>query len=146
MVHAFCEDLEEVVVGAAHRVAFHDMRLGGDAIEKLRGLAVVVLLQLNLHEGRYLQAEQALVQDGAIAADYSTALQRAHAPQAGRLGEPHGLGQFHIADAPPALERLQDSTLGAIELHAIFLLICYLNRWNIATERTGEAKIDKILR
>ncbi len=105
---------EEIDLAREHVAIAHDGRaprplLEGDQIGF--GLAV----QPDHGEGRHVEAERLVVQDRGEAFDDPGLLQRTHATQAGRRGDPHLAGEIDIGDAAVGLKFTQNPPVGGIE-------------------------------
>jgi hypothetical protein len=79
-----------------------------------------------------LEAQFAGVDLGVVAGDVAGLLQRADAAQAGRRGNAHAAGQFHVGHPAIGLKFGQDAPVDRVQLvsgHVVSLIACLLGAW-----------------
>ena len=116
MIHVARDDFHQVVVRAAHGVAFDDMGLALHALVKVRSL-LEPLLQGEVDVGRHRQSQRALIHLGRVALDHAVALEVLDPSKAGRLRKADPGGQLYIRQAAASLQRFQNLSLYSIQRH-----------------------------
>ena len=111
------DDVQQEVHLAGHGVAGEDLgpvdERAPEALDDLIGM----LLELDLHDGLDGLARALRIDDRRVTLDEprSLELRGCGARRASRINPP--LGQVRYADAPVALQDIQDSSIGLVELH-----------------------------
>src|SRR5690606_12245097 len=109
------DDLEDKVDLAVQHVAFAHFGQSGDVLLERAQIAFGLALQADHGEDHDREAEAGRVEIGVVAADHARFLQRTHAAQARRSGEPDPARQIDVGDAPFRLEFSQQPAVYAVE-------------------------------
>jgi hypothetical protein len=116
VVHAACDEAQQVVVAAADQVAFHDLVDLADAHLELDEVFALVVLQRDLGEHQQRVAELLEPEVRAVAGDVAGLLQPLHADQAGAGRQADGVGEVDVGHAPVLLQLAEDAQVEAVEL------------------------------
>ncbi len=109
------DHLEQEVHLAGHRVRRDDFRPLLQRAAKTLDHVVGMALELDLDVGQHVLPDALGIEDRRIAADDSLLFEPPHAPRAGRGRQPDPLGEIDVAQAPVALQQLEDADVGAIQ-------------------------------
>ena len=91
------------------------MSKGKDQPDELN--VIRVLLELDLHDGLDGRAGALRIHDGRVTLDQPGRFELADAARAGGRREPHLFGEVRDADPPIALQDVEDSSIGLVQLH-----------------------------
>ena len=117
VVHVSGHDFQQVVVGAACGVAFHDVRLGAHSIVERRRAFRGLFFHRHEHERRDGEIERSLIENGGIPVDDAGPFQNAKSSQTGGLGQSGARRERDVGDAPVLLESREDGAVGGFQLH-----------------------------
>jgi hypothetical protein len=114
-LHARGDDAQQVIVGAAHRVALQNLgSLADELVESAHGIGMMIL-QRDHGVGEYGQPDGVRPQERRVPGNESGLLEPPQTPPARRRRQADPLGQLLIGDTRIVLQLLEDAAVESIE-------------------------------